>query len=76
MVLCRCLSNDNEMVALITVSITSSLMQILDRWHHCGNVHKWVICDIKAIKMGHKGHQQYVIGFNPSAGNDMSLTMS
>ena len=75
MALCRYVSNDNEMAALIAVSITSSLMQILDRWHHCGTIRKWVICDIKAIKMGHKSHQQYVIGFNTSAGNDMSLTM-
>ena len=76
MVLCSSLSNDNEMAALIAVSITSSLMQVLDRWHHCDTIRIWVICDIKVIKMGHKGHRQYDIVFNPSAGNDMSLTMS
>ena len=43
---------------------------------HLRMVPQWVICDIKVITMGRKGHQQYVIGFNPSAGNDMSLTMS
>ena len=72
----RQLLDDNEISALITVSITSRLMQVLDWWHHCGTIHKWVIWDIKVIENGHKDHSQYVIDYNTNAGNDMSLTIS